>query len=80
MKNKEELHFAMTNEWLCVGSHRATRRGVIKATLVQGFSSRNSTVLIGAQADPHARWCGAAVSNGGGYPISATLRLKSVNV
>ena len=52
------LRFAMTNEWLCIGSLRATRLGVIKATLVRGFSSRNRTVSKGTKADPHARWCG----------------------
>jgi RNA-directed DNA polymerase len=34
MSGTPALRFAMTNEWLCIGSLRATRLGVIKATLV----------------------------------------------
>ena len=58
----------------------ATRLGVIKATLVRGFSSRNRLVrtrMLGG--------VGAAVSNGGGYPIyppspdsKALLRIEYV--
>jgi hypothetical protein len=31
----------------------------------------NRTVFKEAKADPHVRWCGGAVSNGGGFRISS---------
>jgi hypothetical protein len=44
------IRFAMTNEWPCVRSLRATSLGIIKATLVRGISSRNRTSVHGHKA------------------------------
>jgi hypothetical protein len=73
MTGTAAIRFAMTNEWLCVSSLRATRLGVIQATLVRGFSSRNRTVLLGASADPHARWCGGCRQQGRRLPDLARI-------
>jgi RNA-directed DNA polymerase len=60
MSRTPALRYAMPNKWL-----HATRLGLIKATLVRAsFSSWNRLVrtrMLGG--------VGAAVSNGGGYPI-----------
>ena len=68
MSRTPALRYAMTNKW-----PRATRLVIIKATLVRvGFSSRNRLVrtrMLGG--------VGAAVSNGGGYPIYPASHLRT---